>query len=104
MEHDSRRPYRTLASLKNSIGFLFLHICTEHTDLRVTLIERKAMTVSPHGFFQMSFRFIHYDTFTNQTRQRLITCDECWARDLHVFKRNVATCGRKKSTQTRLET
>ena len=75
MEYGSRRLYRTLANLEISIGFLYLHVYTEHTDIRVTLVLRQAMTASPHGIFQMSFRFIHYDTFTNQTRQKLITCD-----------------------------
>ena len=27
-----------LANLEISIGFLFLHVCTEHTDIRVTLV------------------------------------------------------------------
>ena len=32
---------------------------------------------SPDGIFQMSCRFILYDTLTNQTRQNLIICDVC---------------------------
>ena len=35
MERGSRRLYRTLSSLKMSIGFLILHVYTEHPDLRV---------------------------------------------------------------------
>ena len=38
IEYGSRRLYRTLVSLEISIGFLFLHVCTNHIDLHVTLV------------------------------------------------------------------